>query len=132
MKIVIWESKGTKQDSESVSRSVLSNFAKPWTVAHLAPLSMEFSRQEYWSGWPFSSPGDLPHPGIEPGSPTLQADSLLSEPTGKPNQDSTIVQLLGSTKDTFETHGHEIKGRPISKGCVLLRSHVQLHDTYTE
>ena len=43
----------------------------PWTVAYQAPLSMGFSRQEYWSGLPFPSPGDLPNPGIEPGSPTL-------------------------------------------------------------
>ena len=47
------------------------------------PLSMGFSRQEYWSGLPFPSPGDLPDPGIEPGAPALQADSLLSEPPGK-------------------------------------------------
>ena len=60
-------------------------FATPWTVAYQAPLSMGFSRQEYWSGLPFPSPGDLPDPGIEPRSPTLQADSLLSEPPGKPN-----------------------------------------------
>ena len=45
---------------------------------------MGFSRQEYWSGLPFPSPGDLPNPGIEPGSPTLQADALPSEPPGKP------------------------------------------------
>ena len=49
-----------------------------------APMSMEFSRQEYWSGLPFSSSGDLPHPGIEPRPPTLQAESLPSEPPGKP------------------------------------------------
>ena len=55
----------------------------PWTVAHQAPPSMGFSRQEYWSGLPFPSPGDLPHPGIEPRSPTLQADTLTSEPPGK-------------------------------------------------
>ena len=48
----------------------------PWTVARQAPLSMEFSRQDYWNGLPFPSPGDLPDPGIEPGSPALQADSL--------------------------------------------------------
>ena len=50
-----------------------------WTVAYQAPLSIGFSRQEYWNGLPFPSPGDLPDPGIEPGSPTLQADSLPSE-----------------------------------------------------
>ena len=52
----------------------------PWTVAYQAPLSMGFSRQEYWSGLPFPSPGDLPNPGIKPGSPALQADTLTSEP----------------------------------------------------
>ena len=51
----------------------------PQTVAHQAPLSMEFSRQEYWSGLLFPSPGDLPDPGIEPRSPALQADALLTE-----------------------------------------------------
>ena len=51
----------------------------PWTVAHQATLSMEFSRQEYWSGLPFPTLGDLPNPGIEPGSPALQADALPSE-----------------------------------------------------
>ena len=54
-------------------------FETPWTVACQAPLSMGFSRQEYWSGLPFPSPGDLPNPGIEPGSPVLQADSLPTE-----------------------------------------------------
>ena len=63
---------------KSLSRVQL--FATPWTVAHQAPLSMGFSRQEYWSGLPFPSPGDLPHLGIEPRSPALQADALTSEP----------------------------------------------------
>ena len=54
-----------------------------WTVAHQAPQSMEFSRQEYWSGLPFPSPGDLPNPGNETRSPTLQAEALTSEPRGK-------------------------------------------------
>ena len=57
-------------------------FATPWIAAHQDPLSTEFSRQEYWSGLPFPSPGDLSDPGIEPGSPTVQADSLPSEPPG--------------------------------------------------
>ena len=59
-------------------------FATPLTAAHQAPLSMGFSRQEYWSGLPFSSPEDLPDPGIEPGSPALQADSLPTEVPGTP------------------------------------------------
>ena len=59
-------------------------FATPWTVVYQASLSMGFSRQEYWSGLPFPSPGDLPDPGIEPQSPALQADALTSEQPGKP------------------------------------------------
>ena len=66
---------------KSLSRVLL--FATLWTVARQAPLSMGFSRQEYWSGLPFPSPGDLPNPGIKPGSPALQADALSSEPPGK-------------------------------------------------
>ena len=58
--------------------------ATSWTVARQFPLSMEFSRQEYWSGLPFPSPADLLKLGIEPESLALQADSLLSEPQGKP------------------------------------------------
>ena len=59
-------------------------FVTPWTVAHQAPPSMEFSGQEYWSRLPFPSPGDLPDQGTEPGSPTLRADALPSEPPGNP------------------------------------------------
>ena len=54
-----------------------------WTVAHQAPMSMGFSKQEYWSGLPFPPPGDLPDPGIKPAVPALQADSLLLESPGK-------------------------------------------------
>ena len=67
---------------KSLSRVQL--FATPWTVVYQAPLSMGFSRQEYWSGLPFPSPGDLRNPGIEPGSPALEANALTSEPPGKP------------------------------------------------
>ena len=65
---------------KSLSRVRL--FATPWTVAYQAPLSMGFSRQEYWSRLPFPSPGDLPDPGIGPRSPALQADALPSKPPG--------------------------------------------------
>ena len=58
-------------------------FVTLWTVARQAPLSMGFSRQEYWNGLPFPPPGDLPDPRIEPMTPTLQASSFLSEPAGK-------------------------------------------------
>ena len=61
----------------------------PWAVARQAPLSMGFSRQEYWGGLPCPPPGDLPSPGIKPRSPTLQGDSLPSEPPGSINQKPT-------------------------------------------
>ena len=61
--------------------------------AHQAPPSMGFSRQGYWSGLPFPSPGDLPDPGIEPGSPTLQADALPSEPPGNPISSKSLLNI---------------------------------------
>ena len=75
-------------------------FATPWTIASQAPLSMGFSRQEYWSGLPFPSPGDLSNPGIKPRSPALQADTLFSKPTGKffPN---AILYTLWSCQTPF-------------------------------
>ena len=66
----------------------------PWTVACQAPLSMEFSRQEYWSGLPFPLPGNLPDPWIKPESPALQADALLSELLGKPLLQTPILTSL--------------------------------------
>ena len=68
-----------------VTQSCHSLFSTPWTVTHEAPLSLEFSRQEYWNRLPFPSPGDLPDSGMELESPELKADSLPSEPPGKPN-----------------------------------------------
>ena len=68
-------------------------FGTPWTIGYQAPLSMGFSRQEYWSGLPFPSPEDLPDPGIEPGSPALQADALTSEPAGKPRVYSRGLEM---------------------------------------
>ena len=65
------------------SLSCVQLFSTLWSVAHQAPPSMGFSRQEYWRGLPFPSPGDLPDPGIKPGSPALQTDALPSEPPGK-------------------------------------------------
>ena len=76
---------------KSLSRVRL--FATPWTVAYWAPPSMEFSRQEYWNGLLFPSPGDLPHPGIEPGSPAMQVDSLLAEP---PIMEGGVLKNQGS------------------------------------
>ena len=82
------------------SRQVVSNSWDPMDCSPQAPLSMGFSRQEYWKGLTFPSPGDLPHPGIELGSPALQADSLLTElwgkPTGSLGKSSNATFLWGS------------------------------------
>ena len=81
---------GEKEESEMYGRSEVKSlsrvrlFATPGTVAYQASLSVGFSRQEYWSGVPFPSLGDLPHPGIDPRSPALRADALPSEPPEKP------------------------------------------------
>ena len=72
-------------------------FATPWTVTYQAPRSMGFSRQEYWSGLPFLSPGDLPNPGIKPGSPALQTDALPSEPLGELTNTFQVLTNLKST-----------------------------------
>ena len=76
-------------------------FVTLWTVAHKAPLSMRLSRQEYQSGLPCPPPGDLPTPGIEPRSPALQVDSLLSEPPGMPK--NTGVGSLSRLQGIFQT-----------------------------
>ena len=75
---------------KSLSRVRL--FVTPWTVAYQALPSMEFSRQEFWIGLPFPSPGDPPEPGIEPGSPALQENSLLTELQGKPTSGNKTLQ----------------------------------------
>ena len=77
----------------------------PWTVVHQAPLSVGFSRQGYWSGLPCPPPGDLPNRGIEPRSPTLQADSLLSGPPGKPHP--CVIPGLNSMWFYFEENRQE-------------------------
>ena len=74
---------GCVSDSRSV---VFDSLRPPWILACQAPLSMEPSKQEYWSELSFPSPGDLPDGGVEPTSPTLQVDSLLSEPPGEPEE----------------------------------------------
>ena len=71
-----------KESESEVTQSCLT-LATPWTVAYQAPLSMGFSRQEYWNGLPFPSPEELSDPGIKPGSSSLQAGSLLSELQGR-------------------------------------------------
>ena len=110
-KLGVWFCVKLSLDQHAVlSCSVMSHslrphglFATPWAVAHQASLSMGFSRQEYWNGFPGPPPGDLPNPRIEPRSPALQVDSLLSEPPGKPKNtgmDSlSLLQLIFPTQE---------------------------------
>ena len=79
-----------------VTQSCLSDFTIPWTVALQVSLSMEFSRQDYWSKQPVPSPGDLPDLGIEPVCPTLEAYSLPSEPLGKPMNPRNTIKYLAA------------------------------------
>ena len=120
-----------------LSCSVVSDSATPWTAACQAPLSMGFSRQEYWSGLPCPPPGDLPNSGIKPRSPSLQADSLPTEPPGKPHTcgpTSTHVGLiLGHHCQQELGIGHGCGGHwPLfteflHQHTELLRGHLHLH-----
>ena len=84
--------------------SRLRLFGTPWTVACQALLSMGFSRQGYWSGVPFPSLGDVPDSGTEPGSPALQADSLLYEPPGKSKEKTTLINQRKAEIKLFTKH----------------------------
>ena len=97
------------------SLSLVQFFATPQAVARQASLSMGFSRQESWSGLPFASPGDFPDPGIEPGSPALQGDSLPSEPPGKLQWSSaweTVTMSLMAWNWLFSSQIHESDSIP--------------------
>ena len=90
-------------------------FVTPWTVAHQAPLSMEFSRQAYWSGLPFPTPGDLPNPGTEPRSPTLRTDSLPSDAPG-----GLIYSFRGSCRKWGASHMSQwVKNPPAKQETVF-------------
>ena len=98
--------------SAMLSHSVVSNSLQtPWTIAHQAPLSMELSRQQYWSGLLYPSP-DLPNPGVEPRSLALQADSLLSEEQGSPRKLEWVAYPFsrGSSRPTNQTRVSCIAG----------------------
>ena len=97
-----WENRNCIQWSEVKLLSRVRLFATPWTVAYQAPLSMGFSRQEYWSGLPFPSPGDLPDPRTEPRSPALLADALTSEPPGKPPVSSEDMYKIDERKQILK------------------------------
>ena len=96
---------------KKTSRSVMSDSLQPQGLACQAPLSMKFPRQEDGSKLPFPSPGDLPDPGIEPGSPTLQVDSLPFEPPGKPiSMETKVFMIRRNYKLCFE-----FRAQPVEK-----------------
>ena len=109
---------------KSLSRVRL--FATPWTVAYQAALSMGFSRQDYWNGLPFLSPGDLLNPGIEPQSPTLQADALTSAPP--------VASLVKHLPAMGDTGGLQSTGRKESDTTERLHFHFATNcdPTYTD
>ena len=96
-------------------------FSTPWTVALQAPLSMGFRRQEYWSGLPFLSLGDLPNPGIEPRSPALQADALPSEPPGKAVVDISLSIMIISSCMFVAANGIGMKVL-VTQSCPTLET----------
>ena len=93
-----------------LSHSVMSDSVTPRTIAHQVPLSMDFSRQEYWRGLPCPLPGNLPNPGIKPESPALQVDSLLPEPPGKPKNTGmgslSLLQQIFPTQESNQSLLH--------------------------
>ena len=92
---------GAEKTSRSSVAKSCPTLATPWTVASQAPLSVGFSRHEYWNGLPFPSPGDLPNPGIEPGSPALQADSLPTELREAQGTDNPLLSSVSSKHLSF-------------------------------
>ena len=105
---------------KSLSRVHL--FVTPWTVAYQDLRSMGFSRQEYWSGLPFPFPGDLPNPEIEPGSPALQTDPLLSKPLGNPYL-SIVRTIYDKLTANIILNSENMKAFPLRlgtrQGCTL-------------
>ena len=106
---------------KSLSRVQL--FATLWTVAYQAPPSMGFSKQEYWSGLPLPSPGDLPDPGIEPRSPTLEADTLTSEPPG-----SLMKYFVNSQKTSVRWTRDAQYTSTLSLKWIFIQSQGKLHE----
>ena len=111
---------------EGKSLSHVRLFAILWTVAHQAPPPMGFSSQEYWSGLPFPSPGDLPNPGIKPESPALQADALPSQPPGKPPSSICVQKCFFEypllVSDTVLDAGNaEVRRRHLSRDLNVRR-----------
>ena len=119
------------ESSQCESLTHVQLCATPRALAHQAPLSMGSSRKEHWSGFPFPSPGDLPTSGIEPGSPALQADSLPSEPPGKPlgvlkgpvgRPRSPTTSAGSPSRPARPRLGPGVRGAPGAGGGIQLRN----------
>ena len=141
-KVCVYVSNTREKSAHVLSHfSRVQLFATSWTVALQAPLSMEFSRQEYWSGLPCPSPGDPSNPGIEPGSPALQADSLPFEPPGKPQPDRqaevkswrTLKNIIKSSELILREQ--EVLGRFKQENgtvwCIVWKDHSGCHEEST-
>ena len=102
-------------------------FMTPGTIAHQAPLSREFSRQEYWSGLPFPSPGDLPDLGIKTKSPAFQADSLLSEPDVQKNNSLLTHSIMYHSNQSRKRNKRNPNWKRRSKTLTICRWHDPLH-----
>ena len=118
----------SNQSESEVAQSCLT-LCDPWTVAHQAPPSMGFSRQEYWSWLPFPSPGDLPDPGIEPRFPRLQADALISAPPGKP-LNTRIKDFKGGKEARLKEGGGGGSGVDERGGLTDISCHLQIPRHY--
>ena len=103
------------KDNKEILRTALCHTMD--CVAHLAPLSVRFPRQEYWSRLSFPSPGDLPKPGIKPKASSLQADSLWSEPPGKP-QEQLNASKLDNLVETYETPAYRFLRRQVRRSGI--------------
>ena len=113
-----------KKWSEVKSLSRVQLLATPWPVAYQAPPSMGFSRQEYWSGLPFPSPGDLPDPGIKPGPPAFQADALTSEAPGTNRME--LWTWMNSTCNTMnDSHQCNTEQKARHKRIIIVWFHLQ-------
>ena len=117
-----------KERKKVKSLSSVQLFVTPWTVAYQASPSMGFSRQEYWSGLPFPSPGDLPDTGIEPRSPTLQADALPSVTPKEPSVKEKTCQnfFSGLRLKNQATDGKDVFENSISDKGLIARIHKEL------
>ena len=104
-------------------------FATAWTIGHQAPLSMGFSKQEYWSRLPCPPPGHLPDPGIEPRSPPLQMDSLTAEPPGKPLDLRLTLNIVSSRDPWLDSTSSRLSASLYACCNALAKWHTQRHVT---